>query len=176
MNDIDVKERHDVEHEDECNEWADRALASGWKATVKVFADPGDPIEWKLESSLKGHDDYLVFDKTKDHMPKRDYYLIEFDLVDRTGLNLKFQPNPVHAFWVATGDEYDPPECPQTASYSPTIYAICDDPDGKSLTVRNDDLTRQYFRFSLGFVGDPDGREYRYDPVGDNQDGGLKAY
>ncbi len=40
------------------------------------------------------------------------------------------------------------------------------------MTVRNNDPKWQYFTFSLGFIGDPEESEYRFDPGGSNQDSG----
>ena len=143
---------------------------------VTVVAKPGagvDPIDFTLDSGLKNPaNGHLTFNKSNDNMKKSDYYLIEFSLDDHTGLGLQFEPNPMHAFWVAMGDENNAPACPHSASYSEQIYAICDDMNGRSLTVRNDDDTKQYFAFSLGFV-DQRAHPYRYDPIGQNQNGGT---
>src|SRR6266700_2565644 len=124
-----------------------RPLEAAKTFKVTVVAKPGtgvDPIDFSIDSNLKkgGH---LVFNKSDDGMKKTDYYLIEFDLDDQSGLGLQFDPNPMHAFWVAMGDEQGPPPCPMTAAYTDQIYAICDEPDGRGLTIRNDDDTKQYF-------------------------------
>ena len=171
MNDFMMKE-----HDELCERLAKsgiRPMVAGWRQSVKVWALPGNPIDWHMESNLKDpQSGFLVFNKGNDNMPKRDYYLIQFDLQDHSGLDLRFEPNPANAFWVAV-DQNSPPTCPKSASYSDQIYAICDDPGGKGLTVRNDDKDRAYFTFSLGFISDKDGKPYRYDPGGDNQDGGF---
>ncbi len=142
---------------------------------VTITAKPGtgtDPIDWDYDSILKkGSSGHLVFNKNDDGMKKWDYYLIEFGLDDRTTLGLQFEPNPMNAFWVVMGDNVSPPSCPQTAHYEAQIYAICDDPNGRTLTVRNEDDTVQFFRFSLGFI-DSDGNPHRFDPIGQNQNAG----
>ena len=147
------------------------AAPAGWRFTVKVWA-LGDPIQWVIESKLRDpNTGNLVFNKEHDHMPKRDYYLIDFELHDASGLELRFQPNPMNAFWVAMGDrEYMPP-CPSSAAYSDQIYAICDDTNGRVLTVRNDDMDQRLFSYSLNFVSDVDNKEHRCDPGGENQNG-----
>ena len=176
MSDTIIKERNKIEHGHKHSNSRGNVLSAGWKTTVKVVALPGNPIEWRIDSKLKARNGYLVFNKSDDQMPKKDHYLIEFDLQDFTGLNLQFQPNPMDAFWVAMGDDKTPPPCPRSASYSDQIYAIGDDVNGQSLTIRHDDRDIQYFAYSLGLIGDPDGTEYRCDPIGDNQDGGTSRY
>lgn len=152
------------------------AAPSGWKFTVKVWALPGDPIYWHMESGLKDPDsDILVFNKSRNNMPKQDFYVVEFDLQDHSGLGLSFEPNPMNAFWVDLGDRSSPPPCPTTPSYEDSIYATCVDPAGAKLTVRNDDMDIQMFSFSLGLVSSVDGSHYRYDPGGNNQNGGVSA-
>lgn len=155
------------------------SVRSGWKYTVKVWALPGtgiDPIYWHMEGGLKDPDhDVLVFNKTGNNMPKKDFYLIEFDLQDHSGLGLSFEPNPMNAFWVAMGNSNSAPPCPTSPSYCDSVYAVSTDSDGGKLTVRNDDMEVQMFSFSLGFVSSKDGSHYRYDPGGNNQDGGYSS-
>jgi hypothetical protein len=171
MNDIMTKERHKVHHTLKGARQA--ADPIGWKRTVKVWAIGNDPIHWHLESSLVDPlTNYLVFNKANDQMPKRDYYVIDFSLQDHSGLNLRFKPNPMKAFAVAIGsDQPPPPDCPGQGSYSDSIYAICCDQNGKTLTVRNDDMNTEYFSFSLYF--DSDDGDQRCDPGGDNQNGNF---
>jgi hypothetical protein len=141
---------------------------------VTVIATPGtdiDPVHWDLASNLNPGNGHLVFNKSANGMKKWDYYLIEFNLDDHTKLGLQFHPNPMQAFWVAMGDNVSPPDCPQDAAYSDQVYAISDDPNGRSLTVRNEDDFVQFFRFSLGFI-DRYGEPHRYDPIGQNMNGG----
>jgi hypothetical protein len=172
------------EHETECLEEEElrakkvRPMESAKTFRVTVTAKPGtgvDPIDWGLDSNLKkGGSGNLLFNKNDNGMKKWDYYLVEFSLDDRTSLGLQFAPNPMDAFWVAMGDIVSPPDCPETASYSEQIYAICDDPNGRSLTVRNEDDHVQFFRFSLGFI-DSNGEPHRYDPIGQNQNAGRSG-
>ena len=155
------------------------SVPSGWKYTVKVWALPGtgiDPVYWHMEGGLKDPDhDVLVFNKTGNNMPKKDFYLIEFDLQDHSGLGLSFEPNPMNAFWVAMGNSNSAPPCPTSPSYCDSVYAVSTDSDGGTLTVRNDDMEVQMFSFSLGFISNKDGLHYRYDPGGNNQDGGYSS-
>jgi hypothetical protein len=146
------------------------AAATGWKKSVNVWAI-GDPIQWTLESKLVDPvTGYLVFNKTKDQMPKKDYYIVEFNLQDHSGLNLSFKSNPMKAFAVAVGGKNPPPPpCPGQGSYSDSIYAISCDQNGKTLTVRNDDMNVEFFSFALYF--DSDTGDQCCDPGGENQNG-----
>ena len=65
--------------------------------------------------------------------------------------------------------EPPPPPCPLPGSYSDSIYAICSDQNGNVLTIRNDDMTVEYFSFALYF--DSDAGDQRCDPGGNNQNG-----
>lgn len=150
-----------------------RPLNAAKSFTVTVTATLGagpDPI-FTLDSKLKGPNGHLVFNKNNDGMKKLDFYLMEFDLVDQTHLGLQFEPNPMNAFWVALSETTTPPDCPQKATYCSQVYAISNDPNGRSLTVRNDDDNVQAFRFSLNFV-DQGGKPHCFDPIGQNQNGG----
>lgn len=155
----------------------DDLRATAFSFHVKVVAKPGPAggkaVEFDLQSNLKDPaTGLLVFNKSNNGMRKKDYYLVDFDLDDHTTLNLRFNPNPMKALWVAMGDAMSAPPCPATASYCGDIYATSVDDNGNKMTVRNDDPKWQYFTFSLGFVGDPEDSEYRFDPGGSNQDSG----
>lgn len=169
-------QQHHHHHEHRQVKVRPMASAKTFKATV--VAKPGtgvDPVDFSLDSLLKhpasGH---LVFNKSNNGMKKTGYYLIEFDLDDQTALGLRFEPNPMDAFWVAMGNETTPPPCPKSASYSNEVYAISDDPNGRTLTVRNDDDTLRYFAYSLNLV-DQNSTPHRFDPIGQNQNGGSRT-
>ena len=151
-------QQHHHHHEHRQVKVRPMASAKTFKATV--VAKPGtgvDPVDFSLDSLLKhpasGH---LVFNKSNNGMKKTGYYLIEFDLDDQTALGLRFEPNP------------------KSASYSNEVYAISDDPNGRTLTVRNDDDTLRYFAYSLNLV-DQNSTPHRFDPIGQNQNGGSRT-
>lgn len=152
----------------------EQALGMGRTVDVDVIAEL-DPetkeVSFRLDSDLKDDDDELVFDQNRDEMRKPDYYLVEFNLVDRTGLGLRFTPSTKDAFWVNMGpDDRDSPPCPTTPSYSEEIRAV--DVSKKKLTVRNENNTVAKFTYSLGFLTS-DGNDLRFDPGGTNKDGGI---
>lgn len=151
----------------------DTLEAMGQAKTVKVkfTTEAGGKYQMEQNGAKKNQ---LVFNKTNDNMKKQDYYLIEFDLDDQSGLNLSFAPNPMHALWV---DFTAPVTCPTSAVYSDEFFAVCVDPSGQKLTVRNDDSKVEDFAFTLRFL--PQGADPKdqssyvdYDPIGQNQDGG----
>ncbi len=87
----------------------DEVKATAFRSHVKVIAKAGLPngkvVEFELQSNLiDPFSGLLVFNKTNNAIKKKDYYLIDFDLEDHTGLNLMFNPNPMKALWVAMGD------------------------------------------------------------------------
>ncbi len=146
------------------------------KAKPAKDGDPPEKLQFSLESDLKKDrtTDELVFDKSKNNMKKADHYLIEFDLDDKSGLSLRFAPNPMEAFWV----KMDSTECPKAASYSNEVYAVGIDKSGEKLTVRNEDSRCAMFAYALRFLkkgADPnDPANYiPFDPIGDNRNGGV---
>lgn len=149
--------------------------ALGESRTVDVFViaeldSKTNDVSFRLDSDLKDDDDELVFDQNRDEMRKPDYYLVEFNLVDRTGLGLRFTPSTKDAFWVNMGpDDKANPPCPLEPSYSDEIRAV--DVDRDKLTVRNENNAVAKFTYSLGFLTS-DGGAVRFDPGGSNKDGG----
>lgn len=142
----------------------DQVSNEGRTVKVDVIAEPGatlGDVTFRLNSELKNDDDQLVFDQNRDEMRKLDYYLVEFELDDRTDLDLRFATRKKDAFWVVMGPDgaTDPPY-PKQPSYSDEIRAV--DVDKRKLTVRNENNTVAKFAYSLGFVT-RDGRKVRFD-------------
>ncbi|MGE5561828.1 MAG: hypothetical protein ACM3ZV_00785 [Bacillota bacterium] len=166
-------------HNDEpiCRKTSREEQGRIFQVTVHATKGTGDdPVDFSFESPLKNQENgHLVFYKNRDKMRRQDFYLLEFMLDDQSGLGLRFEPNPCHAFWVAMGDNVSPPDCPQEPSYDETIFVVQSHLHGKTLLVRNDDDVPQFFRFSLGFV-DQDGKPHRFDPIGQNQNGGIGQF
>jgi hypothetical protein len=142
----------------------DQTSNEGRTVNVDVIAErsPGNGgVTFSLQSHLADDDGRLVFDQDRDEMRKLDYYLIEFDLDDRTGLNLQFAPRKEDAFWVLMGaDESDVPPCPEEPSYSDEIHVV--DVQQRKLTVRNENNRVAKFAYSLGFVKG-DGSHVRFE-------------
>lgn len=144
-------------------------------ATVSATSPAPGKVEFELKSPLQQiPDGPLVFDKSNNSMNKPDYYLVDFELEDKTSLGLRFNPNPMKALWVAMGDALNAPPCPTSACYCDDVYATSvDQTNGTKMTIRNNDPKFQNFTFSLGFIGDPEESEYRFDPGGQNMNGGT---
>ena len=127
----------------------------------------------------------LVFDKNNyqingQGMKKKDYFVIKFTLDDQTSAkNLTVPTNPMNAIWICTPRQKNPPQCPNSASYDQQIYAIGTDSDKGIVWVRNEDMIKEDFQFTLCFLKrdtDPsDPNNYiNYDPGGQNMNGGTQ--
>ena len=150
------------------------ARGQGRDVQITATDGTGQAVEFAMQSNLIDPEtECLSFNKGKDGLGKQDYYLINFTLIDKSSKNLAFEPNPMKALWVSMGDAMTFPPCPMSPSYCEDVYAISVDPSGKKMTVRNNDAKFQNFKFSLGFIGDPAESEYRFDPGGQNQNGGV---
>jgi len=149
--------------------------AKGRPVRVDVIAESGPSpgeVKFRLDSELiEGEDDGgLIFDQDRDDMRKLDYYLVEFHLVDKTRLGLRFATDKKDAFWVVTGPVDGPsPPCPTKPSYADEIHAI--NVQRGRLIVRNENNTVANFTYSLGFLT-REGTAVRFDPGGINKDGG----
>ncbi len=130
---------------------------------VDVIAEPGaalGDVIFRLNSELKNDEEQLVFDQDRDEMRKLDDDPVEFELDDRTDLDLQFARKK-DAFWVVMGpDSTTDPPYPKQPSYSDEIYAV--DVDKHKLTVRNENNTVAKFAYSLGFVT-RNGSKVRFD-------------
>lgn len=146
------------------NGQSDEVTSEGQIVEVDVIAEPGPTagsVTFRLDSDLKDETDELIFDQDRDAMRKLDHYLIEFNLVDRTDLDLQFAPSKRDAFWVIMGpDGTTNPPCPREPSYSEEIYAV--DVSRRRLTVRNENNRVAKFTYSLGFLKG-DGSHVRFE-------------
>lgn len=174
MKDATVKEPEGMHHHDGHTSGTPEAQSQSFSAKIIATSPvPGD-VTFEMTSSLQDEaNGPLVFNKSNNGMKKIDYYLIVFELEDKTGLNLQFNPNPMKALWVAMGDALNAPPCPTSPSYCDDVYATSVDETNGKMIVRNNDVKFQNFTFSLGFLGDPEQSEYRFDPGGQNQNGGV---
>ena len=70
--------------------------------TITVTAGPNpDPLQASFGMTENGVGaTVLEFDKQKDGMKKTDRYIIHFQLVDTSGLNLRFVRSKTNAMWV----------------------------------------------------------------------------
>jgi len=129
----------------------------------------------------KGATDELTFNKTKDGMKKTENYSIKFKLKNQDGAALRFSKDIKKVLWAKpVGSKTD--ACPNYDCYMDGIFYA--DPNGTikdhELTVINTDPSVQLFKFALNFLppgeSDPPSSGYVwYDPIGDNQNGGLSS-
>lgn len=125
-----------------------------------------------------------TLDFNKDEYPgmeKKDFFVIQFVLDDQTtAKDLEVPPNPMNAIWICTPRQVDPPVCPLSPVYDQQIYALRTDPGSRSLWVRNEDMQKERFEFTLRFLRrgeDPslNSSYANYDPGGNNMNGGSGA-
>lgn len=147
---------------------------------VKPNPDPTgkEPYIFRMDDG-KGSTNELVFNKTKDGMPKNDNYTIKFKLKNQDGAALRFSKLVDKVMWAKPVALVTDP-CPDSDCYMNGIFYV--DPTSAikdhELTVVNTDPAVQLFKFALNFLppgeNDPPPSGYiYYDPIGNNQNGGL---
>jgi hypothetical protein len=122
----------------------------------------------------------LVFDKGKHGMNKDDVHEVHFQLHAKGDCDIVFTANRRNVMWAEKVDSISNPcPCPGDCDPDPDFYVEDVSPNQKRITVINKNLEQQFFAFRLNFVheGNDDviaGDEYvPYDPITENQDGGL---
>jgi hypothetical protein len=162
----------------------EQTMAHGRNCKVRVTAnsDPREPqgVKFDFTSDKKNSRGRLEFDKKVDSMPKADFYEVEFDLDDQSGLKLRFPSDVKEAMWTSDGSQGGVPSCPESAHHNNEFRATGVNGNGSKLTVRNDDSRVENIAFTLRFL--PDGKDssdprnfIHYDPVVENRNGGLSA-
>lgn len=122
-------------------------------------------------------DPNLVFDKTKDNLCKRDYYLLEFHLHNEPGCDLEFVDDRAKVLSACHEKDAVNGCAPQGSSFFPDVYIHPTLPLQKKLVhVVNTDMHKEKFYFGFSFVSPKHGHTPYYDPPGDNQDGGLGGF
>lgn len=154
-------------------------MAKGKLYDVELTATvSGGSIQWSVKSNGLGHSnnggmDKFTFNKNTNNMSKKDFYLIQFTLVDNTNLNLKFPKNASDALWACVAaDPSDPyASCPHVAPATPSnqfvpLIVLND----YCLLAMNKDDKDETLVFALNF--NSDNGPVQWDPIADNQDGG----
>lgn len=149
---------------------------------VKPNPNPTGPKDQYIFSmdDGKGSTDELVFNKTKDKIPKNESYTIKFKLKNKEGAALRFSKDSNKVLWAKPVALVTDP-CPDSDCYMNGIFFV--DPNStikdEELTVINTDPDVQLFKFAFNFL--PPGKEdplpndeyVYYDPIGNNQNGGY---
>lgn len=140
---------------------------------------PPDNIVYHMEDKDGCLLESLVFRKDQWGMKKGDEHEVTFKLVQEQGMNLRFASDPDRAMWVNRGTATDIPSCPTSQPTKNNAVFHATSSQGDTLVAINKNPQKCYYKFSLNFV-DPTGRDpnylYRYDPVGDNQNGGIGVF
>jgi len=136
---------------------------------VVITQGPGGPTDLQFELSPGG-------DRIEVKNDNHPGAIVCFNIDDRAGSGLSFQPNPANALWVAPpiGPAAPPPPCPN----GPSIWAgflplsVEQNNAGKNTRLityyRNE--RKEKCRFALRFLW-PDGTPKDYDPIGDGANG-----
>jgi hypothetical protein len=129
-------------------------------------------VEFEMEEGNQ-YTEMLIFNKTKDKLPKGDEYLINFTLDDNTGKGLKFrQASPIY---IGKGSDKHVPKCPKNGNVgSSNDFTIVQPVTDSKLSVQNKDNDECFYKFALNFV-DAAGAPHMYDPIFGNQNGGFTA-
>lgn len=139
---------------------------------VKIIAkkDATGKITFEMEEGNR-YTEILVFNKSKDKIPKSDFYLITFTLDDTTGDGLRFDAND--PMFLSKGSDKHIPQCPKNGTVgNPQGFASAVDPNNdKILKVTNFDMDECFYKFALNFK-DNAGNPHQFDPIYGNQNGG----
>lgn len=149
-------------------------IATEKGGVVEIAPDPQGP-NWKHWNPANKT---FTFEKDEfTEMRKKDRHLVEFTLVDdRTTTGIRFPQNPKNAMWVV-----NQARCPgpmDTCQYNVMRPLAVIDED-TLLAVNFNETKAEKFGFTLNFVrtntaDDTNSENYIcWDPIGDNQDGGL---
>jgi hypothetical protein len=164
------------------------------KVKIEVHIDddatqypPKQPYKFWLETDdnkvgkKKGHD--LTFDNDG----KYDGFDITFEIVDHTKKDFKFMdigedanghPNPDLApMWVKTVAQLGGSDCPDREFWD-QFRATEVFGNNKKLSVRNENIDKNYFKFAFMFSRTPDTGPYEimYDPGGTNMNGTKPSF
>jgi hypothetical protein len=145
------------------------------KRDVTITADKNSSGKIEFEMSDGGPDtEILVFNKTKDGMPKAEFYDVVFTLKNRPGTNLAFVTDADRVMHVAKGSAKHLPKC-NKATTAPAangqlkVTSVTAD----TLKVTNKDEDECFYKFVLNFVDRDNGNApVPFDPIWGNQNGG----
>lgn len=137
---------------------------------IVATKDAAGKIIFRMEEGNR-YTEILVFNKTKDRLPKNDFYVIKFTLDDQTGDGLIF--DTAGPMFLSKGSDKHVPQCPKNGTVgNPQGFASAVDPNNsKILTVTNFDMDECFYKFALNFK-DSAGNRHQFDPIYGNQDGG----
>ncbi len=152
------------------------------KKDVDVFVKPdsGEDSGYKFWMKENGQDKKILeFNKSKSGMKKNEDHKIVFRLRNTEGATLSFSKIRSKVLWameIADTNEVCPPEGSKFPGLyvDPTAF-----PQDDELVVINENKDTRFFSFALNFVPSGTVEESNtqyicYDPVGSNQNGGVR--
>lgn len=157
-------------------------MSSAKERTINIVAklDSKEPNGHAFTiNNGKGGAADLVFNKDDDNMTKDGYYLIEFTLDNQDGADLVFAKDRDKVLWACP--ETDAVNgCPPPDSHMDSIFYVHPTRkiQDKKLYVINTDMEVMKFVFAFNFLNESGvGPKYvKYDPGGDNQNGGQPPF
>lgn len=142
---------------------------------VTITADKNSSGKIEFEMSDGGPDtEILVFNKTKDGIPKSEFYEVVFTLKNKPGTNLAFVTDPDQVMHVAKGSGKHLPKC-NKATTAPAQNGQLEvtSVTANELKVTNKDEDECFYKFVLNFVDRDNGNApVPFDPIWGNQNGG----
>lgn len=143
---------------------------------VHIYDDDNEPngIGFGL-SGFGVVKDEIKCGKDGSGMHAKDAHKITFEINNRSSRTWLFPSNAANAMWVGA----DSTDCPQTAPPENPEFpekSMKVSQDREQLEVKNLNSRRGQYKFSLNFVdpSDPAGLLYPFDPIWNNQNGGLQ--
>lgn len=145
------------------------------RRNVTITADKNSSGQVEFEMSDGGPDtEILVFNKTKDGIPKSEFYDVVFTLNNKPGTNLAFVTDMNRVMHVAKGSGKHLPKCNKaTSAPSANGQLQVTSVTATELKVTNKDEDECFYKFVLNFVDLNNGNApVAFDPIWGNQNGG----
>lgn len=140
---------------------------------VKITARKNNGVfEFDMNEGNGPDTEILVFNKTKDGIPKSEYYDVEFTL-QNTNTNLAFVTDRARVMNLSKGSDKHLPKCPRTQSPGGDGQFSVTNVTATTLNVENKDDHDCFYRFAINFEDrDNSNAPVQFDPIWGNQNGG----
>lgn len=156
------------------NTQVERQLSKNADRKYKIVATRKAANDYSFRlTAMNGQDPNLVFNKTKDNMKERDYYLLEFHLDNEQGCQLEFVNDRAKVLSACRAEDAVNNCAPEGSELPSVFYVHPTKKIGKNLlyVINSNPLVEDFF-FGFSFVS-KDGTESAYfDPGGSNQNAG----
>lgn len=141
--------------------------------TITARKNSSGQIEFDMTEGNGPDTEILVFNKTKDNIPKSEFYEVVFKLENKQGANLAFVQDVDNVMHVAQGSGKHLPKCDKaTSGPSKNGQLEVTSVTASELKVTNKDEDECFYKFVLHFVDQTNGSAVAFDPIWGNQNGG----